>query len=337
MSAPRVALASDAWNLPEFEYAGTHIVTKAMLDAARVAGVYAYPLQRRSYYHRRIGGTLGPLAYQMLSTYPTYDVVHEATPFASRGADVVSIHDTIPFFCPNSADVFFRWKVTYSLRRAKRVIVTTDWMGDEIAKRFPWARPKLRTISYPFEIPTLQRATVTPFDALWVGRLAPNKNPLLYFKLADAFPEKFFVLRGPPSSRHPAYGRQVRAACPANVITLPLLSTGDRNMLYECVPIIVSTSGHEGFHLPIMEGYLRGMKVVLPYQRPYTEIYRNDAGQWADNTYWYAPDDAESLIGAFYRAQETTARPPDPDIVKRVSHDTVGKQLRTLYEEVSRR
>ena len=333
MSAPRVAIASDAWNIPRYKYVGIHIYTEAMLTAARAAGVDAYPLPRRQFYGRRFGGLAGPFAYQLLARYGTEDIVHQATHYASPGVDIVTIHDILPFYGTRLPDRFFRFQTIYSMRQAKRIMVTTAWMGEEIARMLPWVGQKLRVIPYPFETPPLDRLGPAPYDALWVSRLAPNKNPALYLDLATAFPGKRFALRGSAPPAGGEFADTIRASGPPNVTLLPLLSEEERNRLYRSVPIIVSTSNYEGFHAPIMEGYIRGMKVVVPSIQPYVEIY-SDRGP-APNVFWYEPKNARSLAEAFRRASETEARAPSEAIIGRVSHATVGRQLKALYEEAA--
>ena len=333
MSGPRVAIASEGWNVPRYRYVGTHIYTEAMLAAARSAGVEAYPLPRRMFHGRRFGGLVGPLAYQLVARYDTPDVVHQATPFASPGVDIVTIHDIIPFRSQRLADRFFRIESILSMRLAKRVMVTTVWMGDEIRKILPGVREKLRVIPYPFETPPLHRQTPAPYDTLWVSRLAPHKDPDLYLRLAAAFPGQRFALRGSAAPGWESFAEALWARAPPNVTFLPLLPEEERDRLYRSVPIIVATSRYEGFHAPIMEGYIRGMKVVLPFIQPYIEIYSGRGP--SPNVFWYEPENVLSLADAFRHASETETRSPSEAIVERVSHATVGRQLKALYEEAA--
>ncbi len=333
MSGPRVAIASEGWNVPRYRYVGTHIYTEAMLAAARSVGVDAYPLPRRMFHGQRIGGLVMPLAYQVLARYDTPDVVHQATPIASPGVDIVTIHDIRVFGSQRLADRFFRFETTLSMRLAKRVMVTTAWMGEEIRELLPWVREKLRVIPYPFETPPLCRQTPAAYDVLWISRLAPYKDPDLYLNLAAAFPEQQFAVRGSTWPGWESFAEALRARGPPNVTFLPLLSEEERDRLYRSVPILVSTSRYEGFHAPIMEGYIRGMKVILPRIQPYVEIY--SGREPAPNVFWYEPKNALSLADAFRRATETETRAPSDAIVGRVSHTTVGRQLKALYEEAA--
>ncbi len=345
----RVAIASDAWNIPRYKFVGTHIYTEAMLAAARSAGVDAYALPRREFYGKKVGGLVGPLVYQLTSRYASDigpdDIVHQATHCASADVDIVSIHDIAPFYHRRLSDRLFRFQTEFSARKAKRVMVTTDWMGNCLASRFPWVRPKLCVVPYPFETPPVERLPDV-YNGLWISRLAPNKDPHLYLELASMLPEYRFALRGSTAPGWEAFGAHVTERAISEGLVrdermtfLPLLNESERNRLYRSVPVIVSTSHYEGFHAPIMEGYVRGMKIVVPYIEPYLELYGPTDVRPCDasNVYWYAPRDVESLAAAFRRAMNSSLEAPDPGIVRRVSHAAVGQNLRTLYEEVARR
>lgn len=339
----RVAIASDAWGDPRMQFASTHIYATTILEVARAAGVEAYPLGRNDWRDRRLGGWVGPLLQQLVSDYETSDVVQETGLCASKGVGVMTVHDLFLLNAHRPEDLISRGELLLSLRRARRVLVTTEFVGTELARRLPWVRPKLARVAFPFKVePDAREAG--DYDGLWVGRIAPNKDPLLYLQLAKALPEYRFAFRGTSSIVWKAYHDRVRqmvegTPLSTRVSRLGLLSMEQRNALYRSVPVIVSTSHQEGFHMPMMEGYLRGMKLVLPHVEPYVETYGPTEGRPCDalNVYWYAPGDLASLVRAFREAREAPTFAPDPDIVRRTSYAYVGEQLRTLYEEVARR
>ena len=327
----RVAIASEAWNNPKTLV--VTIYTSSMMEAARSAGVDAYPLPLVSHYGARVGGLIGPLAQQVFGTYGVADLVHQTSLAVRRGVGIATVHDLYPFQGRRLADRFFVWQTAAALRRAKRVVVTTDWMRAEVARVFPKHRGKLRVVPIPHVTPPLDRLGHSEFDALWIGRLAPNKDPALYLRLAAAFPELRFALRGSSSPGRQALEREVesmRRRLP-NVVAIPTLSEERKDELYRSVPVLVSTSTYEGFHVPAMEAYVRGTKLALPFIQPYIELY----GSEAPNVFWYPPRDLSALISVFRGALAAPWAPPSPTVISKVSYATVGAQLRAIYEELT--
>ncbi len=304
-----------------------------MLDAARGAGVDAYPLPLVSHYGSRVGGLIGPGLQQIFRGYGVPDLVHQTSIAARRGVDVATVHDIYPFQDHRLADRFFVWQTRLTVRRARRVVVTTDWMRRECTRLFPHYEEKFRTIALPHEIPPWNRSAEPSYAALWIGRIAPNKDPELYLSLAAAFPALRFAMRGSPSPGRDALARAVEAtrARTTNVVALPQLSEAQKDELYRSVPILVSTSTYEGFHTPAMEAYVRGVKLVLPSIEPYVELY----GKQAANVFWYTSKELRSLISAFGEAHSAPGAPPSPEVLAKVSSSAVGEKLRALYEEIA--
>ncbi len=310
-----------------------YLVTKAMLDAARGAGVDAYPLPLVSHYGLRVGGLIGPGVQQLFRGYGVSDLVHQTSIAARRGVDVATVQDIYPFHDRRLADRFFVWQTRLTVRRARRVVVTTDWMRQEFTRLFPRYEEKFRTIVLPHEIPPWNRSAEPKYEALWIGRIAPNKDPEMFLSLAAAFPALRFAMRSSPSPGRESMARTVEAtrARTPNAVALPRLSEEQKDELYRSVPILVSTSTYEGFHTPAMEAYVRGVKLVLPFIEPYIELY----GEKAPNVFWYKSKELRSLISAFGEAHGAAGAAPSPEVLAKVSFPAVGEKLRALYEELA--
>lgn len=327
----RVAIASEAWNNPKT--LGMYLATNAILVAAQEAGVEAYPLPLASHYGSSVGGLIGPAFQQIFRGYGVPDLVHQTSLAVRHGVDVAMVQDLYPFQGRRVADRFFVWQTRLAVRRARRVVVTTEWMRGELIRLFPQYAEKFRTIALPHEIPPWNRSVEPRYEALWIGRIAPNKDPEMYLSLAAAFPTLRFAMRSSPSPGRDSQAQAVEAtrASMSNVVALPRLSEAQKDELYRSAAILVSTSTYEGFHAPAMEAYIRGVKLVLPFIEPYIGLY----GERPPNVFWYKSRDLHSLISTFGDAHLAAGVPPSPEVLAKVSFSTVGAKLRALYEELA--
>ena len=350
----RVAIASEGYPpYPIDTSMYTH--TRDALDAVRRAGVDAFVLALPSNRGARIGGLVRPYLRRKLAGYAGRDgaeVVHHISQDVRRGADVATVHDLYPFYDVDgrTSDAFFREAIRTALKRPARVVVTTEHTRREVAARFPEHAEKLRVVPVPHRTPPPGLADPVRYDALWVGRNAPNKNLPLYLALAVRYPALRFALRSSRSPDREALDREVawKLAAARNVAVLPRQSEEGLDALYRSARVLVVTSNYEGFHVPAMEAYVRGARVVLPRIEPYLELY---GGEGTVNTYWYDPAWIErpfawdfsrslaNLAAAFEEAcaNPTATRAPDARVVARVSLESVGWGLKAVYEEVARR
>ena len=350
----KVAIASEGWSHPTDTSMYTH--TRDVFDAVRLAGVDAVALPLPSNRGAKVGGLVLPYLRRTFGGYPAArgdgaTLIHHVPHGVRRGADVATVHDLYPFFVRERvSDVFFREALRAAIRRPKRVVVTTENMRREVAERFPEHAAKLRVVHAPVRTPEPGIAHEPRFDALWVGRNAPNKNLQLYLSLASDHPTLRFALRSSRSPDREALDALVARlmASAHNVTPLPKQPEEGLDALYRDAPTFVVTSSYEGFHVPAMEAYLRGAKLVLPRIEPFLELY-SGGGREVVNTFWYAPVPGSSspswndsatlpaLARAFEEAHAAPARSPDPDLARSVSFGAVGKGLRAIYEEVARR
>lgn len=353
----KVAIASEGWP-PHPIDTSLYTTTRDTLSAVRFAGVDAFALPLPSNRGAKVGGLVRPFLRRKFLGYPVSRpshgeplVIHHVSQDVRRGVDVTTIHDLYPFRNRERAsDAWFREAIGTAFRRAKRVVVTTEHSQREMAAHFPEHAAKLRVVRVPLPTPEPGIVREPRFDALWVGRNAPNKNLQLYLSLASDHPTLRFALRSSRSPDREALDALVARlmASAHNVTPLPKQSEEGLDALYRDAPTFVVTSSYEGFHVPAMEAYLRGAKLVLPRIEPFLELY-SGGGKEVVNTFWYAPVPGSSspswndsatlpaLARAFAEAHAAPARSPDPDLVRSVSFGAVGKGLRAIYEEVARR
>lgn len=341
----RVAIAGDAFN-PVHVATSAHYYARGILDAVRLVGVDAFELPLPCMCGAKVGGRMLPYLHRVFGRYPAHDgaLVHHPSEDALRDIDVVTLQDLYHFYDRRIGDVISRVATRATLRRAKRVVVTTEWSRRELSARFPEHAAKLRVVAVPFRAPERAEPALTPrYDALWIGRNALNKNLPLYLALASRVPGMRFAVRASRAAGREALDHEVerRLATLPNATKLPQLSEEALLTLYRSVPVLVVTSTYEGFHMPAMEAYARGAKLVLPRIEPLLETYGDAA-----NVFWYEPTwvarpfdwdssrSLEALEGAFREAREAPARAPEAEVLRRVSLATVGGGLKAVYEEV---
>ena len=108
---------------------------------------------------------------------------------------------------------------------------------------------------------------------LWVARMAPHKQPekcLALFKaLGDLTPQARLLMVGGGRRDYPEYAKKFDAALAAlpeawlaQVTLLEDLSDGQLRFLYEHATLLLCTSAHEGFCLPVFEAMDLGLPVA---------------------------------------------------------------------------
>jgi glycosyltransferase involved in cell wall biosynthesis len=327
----KVAIASIGWSNPT---TSMHSHSADALAAVRSVGVDAVPMPLRSYRGAKVGGLLIPWALRTLGSYPAREgaIVHQIDQDSFRGVDVVTVQDLYCFHESRFVDRFFRGAVRTAASRAHRVVVTTEASGQELGERFPGAKEKIRVVPLPHE-PTSPDRLEQKYDALWIGRNAPNKGLLEFIALASRFPQLRFAVRWSRSPGRPLLDERLSHAIQLSdniqVFTQPL-SDEDIDALYRSSRSYVSTSTYEGWHLPVSEAYLRGCHIVVPQIEPYVSIYPGGTA------FWYEPANRASLDAAFETAVATPFRLPSEEVVRYMSYENVGTRLKAVYEEISR-
>lgn len=341
----RVAIASEGWPpYPIDTSIYTH--TRDALAALKAVGVDAYPIPLPSNRDAKIGGLVRPFLRRALAGYhpePGTSIVHHVSVDAYRGADVVTVHDLAEFVAAGEfarlPDRLHRLSTRAAFRRARRVVVTTEWTALEARRRFGRDGEKARVVPvpHPWAEPGMDREP--RYDALWIGRNSPLKNLPLYLRLAEAYPGLRFALRSAKSPGREGLDHLTDGMLAGlrNVTRLPRLSEEELDRLYRSSPVLVVTSQYEGFHVPAMEAYLRGAKLVLPTIQPFLEIYGGEGGGRTPNVYWYDPRGGlTALGGAFWEAHLARAETPSWAVTSKVSPRSVGNALKAVYEELVR-
>jgi glycosyltransferase involved in cell wall biosynthesis len=323
----KVYLATWGWKVSGVSM-NTH--SRDLLGALRSVGVDAEPMPLPSPWGFRVGGWVLPWAQRLLMNYPKHkpdSIVHHVNADAWRGVDVVTIHDLSPWMLNGRESQRFTY--VFIAHRAKKIVVTTEGMKEDIQRIIPVSRGKTFVVPVPFT-PTIAERRPLKYDALWVGGNSPNKCAIDFVWLAQRHPEQRFAMvwsKGTYNAYANAY-LETMAAVTRNLTSIHREVTDEElDKLYRSSRMCVSTSLYEGYHAPPMEAYLRGCHVLLPEMRPYTDIYPDDV------PFWYFPESTSSMDEEFMRALDTPLRPPDPRVVDMVSYENVGRKLKAVYEQ----
>jgi glycosyltransferase involved in cell wall biosynthesis len=240
------------------------------------------------------------------------DVVHApsaAVPPVKGVPLVVTVHDAAPVTVPESSTRRGRWfhkrGFAAAARRARLVIVPSEFAADEIAANTPIPRELLRVVPNGVDV-----APATPADVdrvthrygladrpyvFWLGTLEPRKNLsvlLRAFAALDpaAVPHRL-VLAGPEGWGRGAVDESRVRELGDRVQLLGLVPGGDAAALYAGADLFVFPSRHEGFGLPLLEAMVQGTPVVASDIPPLREV-GGDAARFV------AVDDPEALADA---------------------------------------
>jgi glycosyltransferase involved in cell wall biosynthesis len=240
------------------------------------------------------------------------DVVHApsaAVPPVKGVPLVVTVHDAAPVTVPESSTRRGRWfhkrGFAAAARRARLVIVPSEFAAHEIAANTPIPRELLRVVPNGVDV-----APATPADVdrvthrygladrpyvFWLGTLEPRKNLsvlLRAFAALDpaAVPHRL-VLAGPEGWGRGAVDESRVRELGDRVQLLGLVPGGDAAALYAGADLFVFPSRHEGFGLPLLEAMVQGTPVVASDIPPLREV-GGDAARFV------AVDDPEALADA---------------------------------------
>lgn len=212
------------------------------------------------------------------------------------GRHIVFIHDLLPITHPHLFPLKVRLRThlffSLSIRRAAIVVAVSGYTRDQIARLFPSARRKLRTVlNGPSFAPEVYQAPLAPSPdryILTVGRIEPRKNAAL---LAEAFhraaaPGVRLVIVGAwdpefPRGRIEGEGVEVRS----DVDDEALIA------LYRGASLFAYPSEAEGFGVPLLDATLFGLPVIASDRTALPEV-AGDLAEYFDPT---APDAVETL------------------------------------------
>ena len=120
-----------------------------------------------------------------------------------------------------------------------------------------------------------------PEAFIWIGRLAPYKQPLEYVRLAEALPDRQFrMVFTEAQDPAPSVVAELRAAA-QRLPNLELLGRVARSRVLELIErsfAVVSTSTHEGMPNVFLEAWARGVPVLSLQCDPGGQIERQNAG-----------------------------------------------------------
>jgi glycosyltransferase involved in cell wall biosynthesis len=281
------------------------------------------------------GGVIRPTLHHYLDAFPRDGVLHHATEpnTAFRHVDVVTLHDIYPFDVAGTHFSIFRGVIRSAARRARRIVVQTSGIRDDVRRHLGDAiAERVRIVPAAFPAPPTGRLPPA-YDVLWVGSLDERKRPDRFLeglgRLTDRRLKVGFLCHFGASPIEP----RVRAALAGaqrlhDVEWLRTkLSVEELDRLYRSSRVLVSTSTVEGFHFPVMEAWSRGTRIVVPEHPPYPETYGRSEG-----VRYYDPSEgfAAPLLASLGAGPFT----PDADRLAAFSYEAIGRRLSAVYEEL---
>lgn len=301
-----------------------------LIVALRTAGIepnVVTPSYSRS--GAKVGGLISRVVF-LFSRIPKPQgrVIHCLGTPVPKNVDVVTIADfswryrrSRSRVAKLSSSIFDKW----SIRKARFIVVFTEESKREI-RRFYGESIVAKTvvIPIPFDVPEMISADKpSPVKLLWVGTTRPDKRLGLFLEVASHLPFQS-VVKLPE-------GQNYNSSVPGQINILSSdLSEEELRDLYLSSACIVSTSSPhaEGFHMPIVEAYIHGTKVVVPRFPPYTDLF----GHSASGVYYYDSD--SELSDTIKRAVSGPSFVPNANLLRALSFREVGDHYKRLYSRV---
>ncbi len=286
------------------------------------------PLWRRALPRRVV--TLATTIWRLLRTDAT--VVVQRTAGATTGLVALAARVTRTRFVYSSAstiDFAFEREghnrlicgiYTLGIRLADEIVVQTDEQAELCRARFGRHPIVIRSVAEP--------AAPAPPGAdrfLWIGRLAPVKNPMAFLDLAAAVGEARFTMVCVPTDHDPPGVAEELARRAAQLPNLELLGPQPRSLMLERIAravAVISTSHYEGMPNTLLEGWSRGVPALTLHHDPDGVIRRErigfcaagDASALADHAraLWAGRDGDSEL---HERCRDYALREHSPDVV----------------------
>lgn len=163
---------------------------------------------------------------------------------------------------------------------------------------------------------------------LYVGNIAPIKNPKLFVEMATKMPEITFLMIGrgiDPSSIMKKYRVQI----PKNLITVPEITHSELLDALSACRAFVMTSRREGLPTVLLEAMALGKPVVVPAHSGCKEVVCSEK-----YGYIYQPNDLVELIDKTKRALDdsNTGKRARERVIKEYSWAKVIKKIDKIYE-----
>jgi glycosyltransferase involved in cell wall biosynthesis len=209
---------------------------------------------------------------------------------------------------------------TLGIRLADEIVVQTDEQAELCQARFARHPIVIRSVAQPVP-PSAPGAE----QFLWIGRLAPAKNPMALPELAAAVPEAQFTMVCVPSDHDPPGVAEELARRAAELPNLELLGPQPRSAMLErisCATAVISTSHYEGMPNTLLEGWSRGVPALTLHHDPDGVIMRERIGYCADGDASALAEQARALWAGrdgdpalHERCRDYTRREHSPDVV----------------------
>jgi len=199
---------------------------------------------------------------------------------------VIVVHDLAFELLPETAPVHrgpeFRARLARWLDRATRVIVPSASAGDDLARRYEVDPGRIDVIHHGTDAHAYRAADETRIEdarrrfgisgryVLFVGGLEPRKNiARLITAFASVPTDASLVLAGGPVPWHPDEAERLNALIDElpqqvrrRVIRTGYVSVRDKHALISGATALAYPSLHEGFGLPVLEGFAAGVPVL---------------------------------------------------------------------------
>jgi glycosyltransferase involved in cell wall biosynthesis len=208
-------------------------------------------------------------------------------PPTGAGLRLVTGHDLNFFYVKEGLSLWrhLRW-ARGVLARTDHLVTITDHVRRDYQDRMGWRGPV--TVIHN-GVRSLVGDPEAPVDGLegrpfffHLSRLAPSKNPDALLGLAGVWPEKTFVLGGPPSGDSARLVAQAAALGLRNVRVLTAVTEPHKAWLYRHCEAFLFPSLTEGFGLPPIEAMHFGKPVFLSDRTSLPEVGGDQAFYWHD-------------------------------------------------------
>jgi glycosyltransferase involved in cell wall biosynthesis len=199
----------------------------------------------------------------------------------SQTASVLTIHDLVHVFAPETQEMGKRWKQRLlqpqCARAADRVVVVSQATAEDVSKHYgrvpdavihPLADDAFTLRDAAAEEDTLRRFQLPPRFLLTVGTLEPRKNIAALVEahascMAQAIDLPPLVVVGGPGWHHAEVRRAIdHASASGSVRYLGYLPNSDLRHLYSACHALVMPSLYEGFGMPLLEAQMCGAAVL---------------------------------------------------------------------------
>lgn len=153
-------------------------------------------------------------------------------------------------------------KLTYPL--ATNIIVLTNSAQQKITKYVESKKVTILNNWLPLNLTSNHKDIKRTNDVLFVGRLAPQKDPMTFLRICHQLFSKFPKLSVTMIGEGPLES-EVTAYIHTHSLPITLLSAdSDVGYYYQSSKLLLLTSKHEGFPLTILESFSLGCPVVSP-------------------------------------------------------------------------